>query len=97
MSSALRLSAYFRSNVLRNGLVFYDGSGSTDGVIGDSIGMTSTFNELRVGLLGVGLYAYWPQFEWLKDRLHGYIGEVADRLANHACRACRTSIFFSCT
>ena len=36
---------------------------------------------LRVGLFGIGLDAYWPQFEGLKDRLEGYVGVVAGKLA----------------
>jgi L-arabinose isomerase len=36
---------------------------------------------LRVGLCGIGLDAYWPQFPGLKDRLEGYVTEVARRLS----------------
>ncbi|MGA2047551.1 MAG: arabinose isomerase [Terracidiphilus sp.] len=36
---------------------------------------------LRVGLCGIGLDAYWPQFAGLKERLEGYVARVADRLA----------------
>jgi L-arabinose isomerase len=32
---------------------------------------------LRVGLVGLGLEAYWAQFEGLKARLEGYLNEVA--------------------
>jgi L-arabinose isomerase len=35
---------------------------------------------LRVGLFGIGLDAYWPQFKGLKPRLEGYIRIVRDRL-----------------
>ncbi len=28
---------------------------------------------LKVGLFGIGLDAYWPQFKGLKERLEGYI------------------------
>ncbi|MGA2538698.1 MAG: arabinose isomerase [Terracidiphilus sp.] len=35
---------------------------------------------LRVGLCGIGLDAYWPQFAGLKDRLEGYVAQVAARL-----------------
>ncbi len=35
---------------------------------------------LRIGLFGIGLEAYWPQFEGLKERLEGYIGTVAEQL-----------------
>jgi L-arabinose isomerase len=36
---------------------------------------------LRVGLCGIGLDAYWPQFAGLKERLEGYVAQVAARLA----------------
>lgn len=35
---------------------------------------------LRVGLCGIGLDAYWPQFDGLQERLEGYVGQVAKRL-----------------
>lgn len=35
---------------------------------------------LRIGLFGIGLDAYWPQFIGLKERLDGYLAEVANRL-----------------
>jgi L-arabinose isomerase len=36
---------------------------------------------LRVGLFGIGLDAYWPQFAGLEQRLQGYVGRVAEKLA----------------
>lgn len=36
---------------------------------------------LRIGLFGIGLDAYWPQFAGLKERLEGYVGRVATKLA----------------
>ena len=36
---------------------------------------------LRAGICGIGLDAYWPQFAGLKERLEGYVGQVACRLA----------------
>jgi L-arabinose isomerase len=36
---------------------------------------------VRVGLFGIGLEAYWPQFPGLKNRLSGYVREVGRRLA----------------
>lgn len=36
--------------------------------------------NLRVGVFGIGLDTYWPQFEGLRERLLGYIKIVADRL-----------------
>lgn len=35
---------------------------------------------LKVGLLGIGLDAYWPQFKGLKQQLEGYLATVARRL-----------------
>lgn len=37
-------------------------------------------NTLRVGLFGIGLDVYWPQFEGLEQRLQGYLAEVERRL-----------------
>jgi L-arabinose isomerase len=37
--------------------------------------------SLRVGLCGIGLDAYWNQFAGLQQRLHGYLAQVANRLA----------------
>jgi len=35
----------------------------------------------RIGLFGVGLDTYWPQFKGLKARLENYLGQVASKLA----------------
>ena len=35
---------------------------------------------LRVGLFGIGLEAYWPQFHGLKERLEGYVRVVSEKL-----------------
>jgi L-arabinose isomerase len=35
---------------------------------------------LRVGLFGIGLDTYWPQFAGLEDRLKGYVAKVGDKL-----------------
>jgi L-arabinose isomerase len=40
----------------------------------------STQHSLRVGLCGIGLDAYWPQFAGLEKRLQGYVAQVASRL-----------------
>lgn len=37
--------------------------------------------NLRVGLFGIGIEAYWAQFAGLRERLEGYIRQVAARLA----------------
>ncbi|PUB10383.1 arabinose isomerase [Yoonia sediminilitoris] len=36
---------------------------------------------MKVGLFGIGLDAYWPQFEGLKERLKSYVGVVENKLA----------------
>ena len=38
---------------------------------------------LRIGLLGVGLAEYWPQFDGLYERLLGYLATVEGRLGGH--------------
>src|SRR4051795_12803171 len=35
----------------------------------------------RVGVLGIGLEAYWPQFEGLRERIEGYQRRVEERVA----------------
>lgn len=37
-------------------------------------------DRLRIGLFGIGLDAYWPQFPGLEERLRGYVDRVAARL-----------------
>lgn len=39
-----------------------------------------TNNRARVGVFGIGLAAYWPQFEGLRERLIGYQEEVERRI-----------------
>lgn len=39
-----------------------------------------TTPPLRLGLFGIGLDAYWPQFPGLKERLEGYLGRVGQKL-----------------
>jgi len=36
--------------------------------------------KVRIGLFGIGLEAYWAQFEGLRERLEGYVAQVAARL-----------------
>jgi len=36
--------------------------------------------ELKIGLFGIGLEAYWDQFDGLKQRLEGYLGVVENKL-----------------
>lgn len=40
----------------------------------------STSQPMRVGLFGIGLDTYWPQFPGLLDRLKGYQAGIAKRL-----------------
>lgn len=42
-------------------------------------GMKSS-DPLRVGLFGIGLDTYWPQFPGLKERLVGFIAQVAAKI-----------------
>jgi L-arabinose isomerase len=37
-------------------------------------------NAFTVGLFGIGLEAYWAQFDGLKERLSGYVEKIAQRL-----------------
>jgi L-arabinose isomerase len=38
------------------------------------------YKNLRVGLAGLGLEAYWSQFQGLEARLKGYVEEVEQNL-----------------
>jgi hypothetical protein len=42
--------------------------------------------NLRIGLFGIGLDTYWPQFTGLKRRLEGYLSIVHRRLSGTALR-----------
>lgn len=42
--------------------------------------MQSGKYPLRIGLFGIGLKAYWPQFEGLKERLEAFVAKVAGKL-----------------
>ena len=37
-------------------------------------------SNVRIGLFGIGLDTYWPQFRGLKERLEGHLQTVAERL-----------------
>ncbi len=39
-----------------------------------------TVQQVRVGVFGIGLAAYWPQFEGLKERLEGYQAYVEQKI-----------------
>ena len=52
-------------------------------------------HPLRVGLFGIGLEAYWPQFEGLKAKLEGYLGQVAQKLGNPGVEVCNLGLIDS--
>ena len=43
--------------------------------------MDSSNTQLKVGLFGIGLDAYWPQFPGLKDKLIGFTEQVAQKIS----------------
>lgn len=43
-------------------------------------------SAFTIGLFGIGLDTYWPQFQGLEDRLKGYLTTVAQRLARPGIR-----------
>ncbi len=45
---------------------------------------SATGNRGKVGLFGIGLAAYWPQFPGMKERLQGYQQVIAGRLGELA-------------
>jgi L-arabinose isomerase len=49
--------------------------------IGDEGKQMAENGKLRIGLFGIGLAAYWNQFEGLEQRLKGYLARIAERLA----------------
>ena len=48
--------------------------------------MTSSDDQFKVGLFGVGLDAYWPQFPGLRDRLIAFIERVVRRIEGRQVR-----------
>ena len=44
--------------------------------------MNADYKHLRVGLVGLGLEAYWEQFDGLEQRLIGYLSEVEWKIAS---------------
>ncbi|MBU3666848.1 MAG: arabinose isomerase [Chthoniobacterales bacterium] len=54
--------------------------------------MKTTTPPLRIGLLGIGLDAYWPQFEGLKERLEGYVAQAAKRFARPGVEICNAGL-----
>ncbi len=45
------------------------------------MGNTQNTGKAKIGVFGIGLAAYWPQFEGLKEQLEGYQRTVEERLA----------------
>ena len=43
--------------------------------------MTRPKHTLKVGLFGIGLDTYWPQFEGLEEKLRGYVAQAAGHLS----------------
>ena len=43
-------------------------------------------HQLKVGLFGIGLDTYWPQFPGLRDKLIGFTAQVARQLESHRLR-----------
>jgi L-arabinose isomerase len=39
-------------------------------------------SSMTVGLFGIGLDTYWPQFAGLRERLVGYQGQIAEKIKN---------------
>ena len=54
--------------------------------------MNHSTRPLRVGLFGIGLEAYWPQFAGLKERLEGYVAQVAEKLARPGVEICNAGL-----
>jgi L-arabinose isomerase len=48
--------------------------------------MSRSDHTLKLGLFGIGLEAYWPQFEGLKPRLEGYLSHVAGQIGKRGAR-----------
>jgi L-arabinose isomerase len=54
--------------------------------------MIPASRPLRAGLLGIGLDTYWPQFAGLKERLEGYVAQVAEKLARPGVEICNAGL-----
>ncbi len=48
--------------------------------------------NLRIGLFGIGLDSYWPQFPGLEQRLRGHIEQVAARLSASGAEICNAGL-----
>ena len=47
---------------------------------------------VKVGIFGIGLAAYWPQFEGLKERLEGYQRFIEQKLAGPGVEICSAGL-----
>ncbi|MCL5998952.1 MAG: L-fucose/L-arabinose isomerase family protein [Chloroflexi bacterium] len=59
---------------------------TSDQIIQQAARMTSSHvpvPQARIGVFGIGLAAYWPQFDGLKERLEGYQREVEAQLRQY--------------
>ena len=43
----------------------------------------TTVHTLKLGLFGIGLDAYWNQFEGLKEKLESYLEIVSDKIRSY--------------
>jgi L-arabinose isomerase len=48
--------------------------------------MTAQADGVKIGLFGIGLDTYWPQFQGLRERLVGYQDFIRDRIAQTGSR-----------
>jgi L-arabinose isomerase len=46
--------------------------------------VSEDIQQVKVGIFGIGLEAYWEQFEGLRDRLEGYQQSVEERISRWA-------------
>jgi L-arabinose isomerase len=46
--------------------------------------MQSQYRQVRIGLVGLGLEAYWSQFAGLEERLNGYVNELEKRISSNS-------------
>ena len=46
--------------------------------------MQNQYRQVRIGLVGLGLEAYWSQFAGLEERLNGYVHEVEKRISSNS-------------
>lgn len=53
-----------------------------DPLTGSTTPSSKTQSSVRIAICGLGLDAYWPQFAGLRDRLCGYVDQVAGWIAD---------------